>query len=228
MIDIHSHLLPCVDDGSISAEKSFAMLREAASFGVTDMILTPHSHLRLNLGPEGLKGVFDMFKNAALNLGIGVNLYLGQEIYFSPDFAEELKNPLFTLNGTRYVLAEFDFYEKTDVADAVYELSVKGYKPIVCHVERYTYLTISDVKAIKECGGEIQVNADSIINKNLKGDHKRAKAVLKEGLCDYVASDMHYGRVNCMAKAYGFVCKKYGKDTADKLFTLNARKIIGE
>lgn len=227
MIDIHSHLLPCVDDGSDSAEKSFALLKEAAFYGVTDMILTPHSVLRFNLDTTELESVFEMFKQAVLELGVGVNLYLGQEIFFPPDFAEELKKPLFTLNGTRYVLAEFDFYEKTDVSDAVYEMTLKGYKPIVCHAERYTYLTTEDVKAIKQCGGEIQLNADSIVDKNLKGDYKRAKAILREGLCDYVASDMHCGRVNCMAKAYALIEKKYGKPAADKLFTENARKIIG-
>lgn len=227
MIDIHSHILPFVDDGSDGMEKSLSMLRKCMQEGVTDLILTPHHRRTFVASREKLQAEFMALEEAKKQSGINVNLYLGQEIYYKNDTKELLnKGELLALNGSKYILIEFGFFEYRDVAEAVYELKAAGYIPVVAHPERYTYFSLSDAQEVKELGGLIQVNAPSISGDSKKACLKKVKRLFKEGLVDFVSSDAHYGRNGSMAEAYKWVKKKFGTETAEKTFTLNAKKII--
>ena len=229
MIDIHTHVLPCVDDGSDSIKKSIKMLNIAVKMGVTDIILTPHYRMQYKLGKEQLLEEFESFKKEAKNEQIPVNLYLGQEIYVGKDYLRTFEqNKVFTLNGTSYALLEFNFGKECDIADAVFELSLRGYKSVIAHFERYDYATIEEAFAIKKLGGLIQVNASSLLGKRGFSCKKMARRLLEEGLVDFVASDIHSKRTNYLEKAYKIVCKKYGKETADKVFTENAKTLFIE
>ena len=229
MIDVHSHVLPCVDDGSASLEVSLNMLRECEEQGITDVILTPHYRLNFEKLADEITAEFIEFKKIVKENGIGVNLFIGQEVYFKTGVKNMLKEEkLLSLNNSKYVLIEFSFKNATDVPEAVYDLSTIKKTAIVAHPERYHYFTLQDAYEIKSLGGLIQVNATSIVNKVSRPVKKILKQLLKNDLVDIVASDLHDGRKNDMQKAYEYITKKYGVDRANKLFIENPKKIIEE
>lgn len=227
MTDIHTHILPEVDDGSISLEQSLSMLGELYAQGVTEVILTPHYRNEYVLSPEQLKTAFCEFKGRVFEAGIPVGLYLGQEIYIGRDYKKILsEKKVLTINGTNYILIEFDFTRETDIAEIVYELKSMGYIPIVAHFERYTYVDVSVAKEIKELGGLIQINADSIVGKYKRRYSRLVKELLSEKLVDFIASDIHSRRKVLTEKARKVIEKKYGEEYAEKIFSINAERLI--
>ena len=228
MVDIHAHALPFVDDGSDSFETSFIMIEGSISQGVTDIVLTPHYSLGEYETPATeIREEFEKFKAKVKERGLDINLYLGQEIFVRRDFKKIFESGNYlTMNGTKKVLIEFDTRNDFDIAEAVYDLKMMGLEPIVAHFERYTYADISVAEEIKSLGGYIQINAESLVGKTKHTYYKKVKALLKEGLVDFVASDMHDFRQNLIAKAYDFTARKFGAHTAEKLFNENAKQII--
>lgn len=227
MVDIHNHVLPFVDDGSADVEQSLSILSEFGKDGVTDVIFTPHYRNAFNKTPEELKAVFVKFKNAVAKRGIPVNVYLGQEIFVTDALRSQLKSGrVLTLNGTRYVLIEFDYEKPCEVCETVYELVQAGYIPVVAHIERYSYLSVDDAIEVKQTGGLIQVNADSIVGENRKRYYGLIKKLFRLGLVDFVASDVHCGRINRLAEAKRFVEKKFGSDASEVTFRINGERII--
>lgn len=225
MIDVHSHILHSVDDGSRNLEQSLAMLKEEAKQGVTDVVLTPHYRADYLPKSDDIRLKFDELKQCAEQSGINVKLYLGQEIFAFEGIENALKDgKVLPVNGSKYVLVEFSSKHVNDMPETVYMLVKNGYIPIVAHIGRYFYANIETAKEIKELGGLIQINASSICGPFVY--KRRAFAFIKAGLVDFVASDVHYNRKNYMLKAYKKVGKKFGKETADKLFTENAKAII--
>ncbi|MBE7086866.1 MAG: hypothetical protein E7369_01020 [Clostridiales bacterium] len=227
MIDIHTHILPCVDDGSVSAKASLAMLKEEVAQGVDSIVLTPHYRASYTKSKEELLSAFEDFKQAVKAEGIPVELYLGQEIFVSADTKNLLKeNKLLTLNNSRFVLVEFDFLHRCEIAEVVHELKCEGFKPIVAHPERYDYVTLEDAYEIKTIGGFLQVNAESIVGENKRVYKKLVKGMFKEGFVDFVASDIHTGRKNFMESAFKHVKRKFGNDAAEVVFNLDAKQIL--
>lgn len=225
MIDIHSHILPLVDDGSTSLNSSIEMLKSIVDAGVTDAILTPHYRGKFNTSKEEIRARFLEFQQAVRD--IPVNLYLGREIYVEDGILNRVfEGEFLTLNDSKYVLLEFDYYDRYDVVEAVYMTKNKGLIPIVAHIERYEYLTIDDAYEIKGLGGLIQINASSLDKKCSKVYYKRVKELIKEDLVDFVASDCHEFRKNCLKYAHKKIEKKFGKTKAQDLFYNNALKII--
>ena len=203
------------------------MLKDCELQGVTDVILTPHFRGEYTLPPNKIREEFDAFKASAMENGISVNLYLGQEINVQGDYKKFISDgQVLTMNDTKYILVEFDYTHKVDVTEIVYELVRMGYKPIAAHVERYPFIDIDTIYEIKDLGGLIQVNAESIVGKNKRLYRKKIKQFFKHCVVDLVASDMHFNRVNYMEKARAFVRKKYGEDAEYVVFNYNAKKII--
>lgn len=227
MIDIHSHILPTIDDGSSGLEQSLQMIKESVEQGVTDIFLTPHYRNSYKLEREEVENVFEQFKKVVQQQNISVNLYLGQEVYVEKGIKDLLKeNKVLTLNKSKYVLIEFDYIREREIAEVVYELKLLGYIPIVAHLERYAYADIDTAMDIKDSGGLIQINAASIANHDMKAKAKFVKKLIKNGLVDFVASDLHFNRENFMAKAYKIIAKKNGDQVAQDLFINNAKAII--
>ena len=227
MIDIHSHILPAVDDGSVDAATSLKMLTESKCQGITDIVLTPHYRADYLTDRVDLEEKFQEFKATVQAAGIDVGLYLGQEIYAFDGVADAIENgKLLTLNGTKYVLIEFSLSRETDIVETVYGLITKGFIPIVAHIDRYFYADVETAREVKDIGGLVQINAGTVCNSG--GQRRKAFAMIKEGLVDFVASDVHSKRVNYMEKAYKIVKKKFGDETANKLFNENAKILINK
>jgi protein-tyrosine phosphatase len=223
MIDIHSHFLPFVDDGSPDTESSLTILREAASFGVTDVFLTPHyMNARGYISSaENNRIVFEQFAVDVKNAGIPIKLHLGTEIYYTIDTVNQLRNQtVIPLGDSKFVLIEFNPSEEDeDIAEAVHNMKALGYKAIVAHTERYEYLNkIENYRLMKKMGAYIQINAASVVGKSGSSTQKLVFKLIKEKLVDFVASDMHVFRVNDLAEAYKTIVKKFNLETADHLF----------
>lgn len=225
MIDIHSHILNSVDDGSRNLEQSLAMLKEEENQGVTDVVLTPHYRADYLPKSGDIRLKFAELKEYAKKNGINVKLHLGQEIFVFEGIANALEDgKVLSVNGGKYVLVEFSTKHVNDIPETVYMLVKNGFIPIVAHIGRYFYADIETAREVKDIGGLIQINASSLCGSCAY--KRKALALIRAGLVDFVASDVHYNRKNYMLKAYKKVEKKFGKATADKLFTENARAML--
>lgn len=186
MIDIHTHILPGVDDGAKNLDVSLALLKQEKEQGVTTIYLTPHNNKNTKTGPE-LKEKFQSFLLETKDLGL--NLKLGSEIYYYHDMIKDLKEgKILTMDDTKYVLVEFSTRTETDIPEVVYELVRSGYTPIIAHIERYPYISKYEYAEIKDNGALIQVNASSFKH---FGTRQKMKFLLKNHLIDYIGSDCH-------------------------------------
>lgn len=232
LIDIHTHILYSVDDGSSSLETSINLIKEEISQGVTDIILTPHYRTSMfEKSPSLLVSRYQSLKEEVKKLNLDVNLYLGQEIYIRniDSFNKYLdEGKILTINKTNYVLLEFSYTNDIDILEVVYNVKLLGYNVIIAHIERYNYVTQDLVEELIENGALIQVNAESVIGKCGSKIKKIVKSYLKRKYISFIASDIHSNRVNYINKCYKYVTKKYGIDQANDLFYNNARKLLND
>lgn len=227
MIDIHSHILPGVDDGCKDYESAKQMLINDIEQGITEIVLTPHFRLQYNTPYNELEKEFINFKEKLNSDGINIKLHLGQEIFVDKDYKKILNSDFINgIDRSKIILIEFAYNSEIDYADIVYEIKHMGYTPIVAHVERYVYFSIEDAYEIKDIGGYVQINSSSLIKKHNVKEHKFVKKLLNEGLVDFVASDKHFDRDVDLLKAYNFVVKHYGEECADDIFTLNQKTLL--
>ena len=142
MIDLHTHILPGLDDGSPDLETSVLMAAVAAESGVTHLVATPHSNQRgafENYASPALQVRFDCLCTAVNEAGIPLELSLGMEIFGTGDVLQLLHDGrLLTLGGGRYLLIEFGFHEDPLRIERLLDaLLADGYWPVVAHPERY-------------------------------------------------------------------------------------------
>ena len=227
MVDIHTHILPFVDDGSDKIEKSVALLKEEASIGVTDVILTPH--LRKGtcvLSNDEIRKEFDRFTALPEVKEVGVRLHLGREIEIYKKMVSDFEKGDVIAVGGKFVLIELRYADPVDLDELTYTVKLVGYVPIIAHIERFFYArNVKLVEKIKASGALIQVNAQSIVDKSNKAEYAFAKKLIRRKLVDFVASDVHYGRKNVLKAAYDKVAKK-DIVYADAVFTKNAEKYL--
>lgn len=206
MVDIHTHIIPFVDDGSKSIEQSIDMIKHEISIGVKRIYCTPHHILGKYMADvETIKENFELLKQKVQEENLDVELLLGQEIYYTSreNIIDMLNNhKLLTMNNTKCILLEFSFVnEPDDIFELVYNFSCYDYKIIVAHVERYVWMTIDKVVGLRKEGAIIQVNANSVIDQTTRKESRFVKKLLKKNLVDIIASDTHYFRVSNLDKA---------------------------
>jgi len=223
VIDIHAHVLPFVDDGSPDVDSSLRLLAEAAESGVTDLFATPHYIKIRNYlsSQERNQSVFEQLVAEVKKKEIPIRLHLGNEIYYTYDTVRDLKNKIVIPLGTsNKVLLEFSMTEEDeDIAEAIHNMSALGYQAIIAHPERYPYVKWADFDVMKRMHALIQINASSITGRYGLEAQKMVMKMIKNGLVDFVASDIHLFRPNHMKEAYDIVSKKFGKTTADAIFS---------
>ena len=207
MIDIHTHVIPCVDDGSPNLETSITMIKHEIEIGVNEIYCTPHHiYRRYEKSVEEIKEKFELLKQEVEKLNLPVKLYLGQEICYThrEDILGMLKSgKLLTLNNTNRVLLEFSFTrEPEDLLDIIYNFGVNGYEVIIAHVERYEWITYQKVEDLKAEGALIQINSNSYLGLTSWKEKRFTKKLLKNGLVDYVASDTHSFRPSTLDKSF--------------------------
>ncbi len=225
MTDVHSHILPYVDDGSSSLEDSLSLVETLALQGVDKIFLTPHYKKgRFSPDVNEVKLQFEKFSNAVEERGLNVKLYLGEEVFCDDEIYDLIKNKqVLSLNNTNYMLIEFDYFNYCDISDYVYNLKTMGIIPIIAHIERYSYLDVGTLLEAKRSGALIQVNASSVTGESGKKVQKKVLATIKSGLVDFIATDIHYKRKASLQDAYKVIQKKFGTEVADNLLENNSK-----
>lgn len=237
MIDIHTHILPGVDDGSPRTAESLEMLRLAEASGVETVIATPHSNLPgvyANYNGEWLQASFDRLIRRAEEEEIPVRILRGMEVYATEDLPELLKaGRVLTLNDSRYVLMEFDFHEQANWCTRMLEGVLEaGYTPIVAHPERY-YAVWQEPWCVYpwlEMGAHVQLTRGSILGKFGREAKRAADYLLQHNLVACIASDAHgsRNRIPEMDDILRYITAKYSPEYADMLLTENPAKICAD
>lgn len=234
MVDIHSHILPFVDDGSNSLEQSFEMLRMAELNGTKTVVLTPHSNLYpydRNLAFE-IESVFNAFKTKVEKENINIELCLGAEVFCNDNVIPLARDrQLLTINRSRFMLVEFDFgVDPRYICSTLSQLSSLGYVPIVAHPERYDCVKSRFRFALDfmNCGALLQVNKGSIVGDFGMSCRDTAFELMGHRLCQFVASDAHSAGVRNtnMDLAYDIVKDEFDDKMADKLFSINPNAVV--
>lgn len=227
MLDLHTHCLPCVDDGAKDLSESIAMLSDSFNQGVRVCAATPHCTLHrpssidtfLERRAQGMATLAPNLTDAMPKILLGAEVYLDNDIN-NYDGVERL-----CLEGTDYIMLEFPVDRANPRwAEWIYELNRKGIKVLVAHVDRYMEWEkmMADFKGLDV---KYQVNASRFLE-SMSG--KLIKALMAYGHDYVISSDMHNTKFrSCnMGKAYEKAKKKFG-DKADALFCANGSKIIG-
>ena len=236
MIDFHAHILPNIDDGSASMEESINLIKEAEQAGFTGIISTSHYLQNYYECDEAerrriLAELANQVKVADVEAEIP-KLYLGSEIYISTDIVELLEEgKASTINGTNYVLFELPMNSKPLFAkEVVYKLIENGYKPIIAHPERYSYVKedIEFVRELKSMGALFQSNYGSVIGMYGGSAKKTLKKLLKEDLISFLGSDVHaVGQIYPkIPKILRKLEKWISPEKLQELTTLNAEKVL--
>ncbi len=228
-IDIHSHILPFMDDGAKDTEMSLEMLRIAAREGITDIIVTPHYRKGYYRGERrDMDKVLTQMRDLMKTEGIRINLYPGNEIYYHSELEEKLESgALSSMNDTEYVLVEFSPMEDfMYIRSAVEELFGMGYTPIIAHVERIRCIeqNIEYARTLKNMGCDIQVNAASAMGAVGFWCRRLVHRLLREQLVDYIGTDAHNvdKRSPAMKKCAGMLYRKYDREYVDGILFQNA------
>lgn len=235
MIDIHSHVLPGVDDGSESMEMSLDMLAIAADSGVRTLVATPHCNIPWEfdnyLSPE-LEELFLKLQQEAAREEIPLRLVRGMEVYATPELPELLEEKrVWTINGSRWFLTEFSFHEDPDFCEEVLRDCRKlGYRPVIAHPERYFFLQDDPQLAYEWCtaGYALQLNKGSLLGRFGPEVRATAELLLQHGLAACVASDAHrpYERSTHMREVWDYLRRDYGEEYARLLLEENPARIL--
>lgn len=233
MIDIHSHIIPNVDDGARSVEETFNILKEAQEAGFTDVILT--SHFLLNYYETNAQELIfwkEKLQEVLKKQGTKINLHSGMEIYITNQMEKLLENKkILTLANSGYMLIELPLATNVKYFDyVVYYLEAKGIKPIIAHPERYKCVQKDPdiVEEYIEKGCLIQCNYGSIVNLYGREAEKTIKTLLKKNQVHFLGSDVHRenGTYLIILDAIKKIRKIIGENKINELTTINPKKIL--
>jgi protein-tyrosine phosphatase len=226
VIDLHSHLLPAVDDGSRSVDQSLKVLAAMARQGVTDVCLTPHLQAgRAEVGPPvAHEHAFQALRERAPaepRLHRGAEVMLDRPITRPVALARNV-----TLAGTGYILVEFPRLVAYDlITNALSQVIDQGLIPILAHPERYSSCSIDAVRHWKSIGAKMQVDATTLLTPQARG--QRARQLVGEGLADILAGDNH-GDERTVATGAGFLRAQDGMEQVELLVVQNPSAILAD
>ncbi len=198
MKDIHSHLLYGIDDGCKDQEESIKILKKLRDAGVTDLILTPHyiEDTKYNCNNKEKIKIFREFQKRVEEENIEVNLYLGNEVFFTNDFISLInEKEILPLQNSKYILFEFSMGKiYSNALPIISNLTRKGYVPIMAHPERYPIFqkTPNMVVDYLKGGVHLQGNLTSLFGKYGRRAQKTLQYYLKMKWISFLGSDTHH------------------------------------
>ena len=206
-VDIHSHLIPAIDDGIQSVDEGLEILREMEKLGYKKVITTPHTmEGSYDNTPEIIYGGLEKMKEAVKQAGIGITMEAATEYYLDETFMARLENeePLMTF-GDNYVLMETGFINEPPILKEVtFLLNIKGYKPVYAHPERYPYLAENSALLEEMIDRDIvfQINLVSLAGAYGRPVQKFAERLVDMGVVKMVGTDCHnMGHIDFVKKA---------------------------
>ncbi len=208
-VDIHSHLLPGIDDGSQSLEETMDLINGFIELGYKKLIITPHimGDFYKNT-PQIIHEKLNLVKTEARDLGLEIDLEAAAEYYLDEAFVKKLDQgePLLTF-GNNYLLFETSFMnEPANLREIIFQIASSGYKPVLAHPERYSYLygSFDKYEDLFDRGVYFQLNISSLSGYYSKESKKIAEKLIKKGMIHFVGSDCHGTRhLEAIKKARG-------------------------
>jgi len=230
VVDIHSHILPEVDDGSKSWEMSVAMCRMAAADGITHQVATPHANDRYPYDRAHLQGLLTQLQQ---QVGDSITLSLGCDFHLSYDNLQNvLANPArFSIEGSRYMLVELSNYSvPQQTTDCFMQLGDRGITAVITHPERNPILRESLQRVVEwaEQGCIIQVTASALTGFWGERTRRAVHWLPEHDAVHVLATDAHdtEKRVPVLSAARNAAAELYGEEIAEALVESNPRAII--
>lgn len=224
-VDIHSHLLPGIDDGAKDLDDSIKLISQMRSYGIKNFITTPH--VLGDVYPNSSKQILEkleLVKKELIKRDItDVNIAAAAEYMIDEQFSKRIENDDILTLKDNLVLVEMSYFSAPfNLFDVLFELQLKGYKPVLAHPERYTFYhnNFESFYKLKKAGCLFQLNLLSLTEQYGKGVQKTAQKLIKENLYDFVGTDTHN---NNHLKLLQKISTKKNKDSINNLLENNLK-----
>jgi protein-tyrosine phosphatase len=211
--DMHSHLIPGVDDGSQSLEESIALIKELYSLGFRKLITTPHvmHDFYRNSTSTILSGLENLRNAVSLEPDLnGLVLEASAEYYADEGLSEKIDKKEILTFGENYLLFEISYINAPDnLDDLIFEMQTSGYQPVLAHPERYPfwYDQFEKFSKLKDKGVLFQVNSNSLTGYYSPNAKRFAERLIDNNMVEFIGSDTHNSRhldalKRCMSEKY--------------------------
>lgn len=198
-VDIHSHLLPGIDDGAKDLNHSIELIKKMSSYGIKNLITTPHvlGDVYPN-SSETIKEKLLIVQNELEAQGLNdIKLNAAAEYMMDEQFSKRLENNDILTLKDNYVLVEMSYFNAPfNLYEILFEIQLKGYKPILAHPERYNFYhnDFENYYKLKKAGCLFQLNLLSLTPQYGKNVQKVSSKLLQEGIYDFVGTDTHHNK----------------------------------
>ena len=204
-VDMHSHLLPDIDDGLTSIEDTIEFAKQLQDLGYKKLICTPHILPGVHdNSPEIILPKLAAVRQAFKENNIDIEIEAAAEYMVCPEFQDAINNgdKLLTF-GNNYILIEMSYAAPSqNIAQVIFDLKIKGYRPILAHPERYNYY-LNNYEIFEEFIGRgclLQINLLSLTGFYGKPVQKAAEYLVKNKLVSFIGTDMHHAGHLAMTK----------------------------
>ncbi len=196
-VDMHSHVLPGIDDGAKTPEDSIALIKKMMAVGIKKIIATPHIMADFYKNtPDTINRSLDVLKAELVKQNIDIEIHAAAEHYFDETFEPMINKRSLMTMGDNYALFEYPFMSPPPNAYTVIQKMMEWgeYKPILAHPERYSYMNVDAIANLRSWGCNMQLNTISLTGYYGKSIKKRAEMLVDNNLVDFISSDMHHLR----------------------------------
>jgi len=232
MIDIHTHILPDVDDGARGLAEALSMARIAVEDGITHLFATPHHRDYTRLSRVNVAERVTQLQTRLNSEQIPLTLLPGYEVRLYDDMFDDWDDGFAgPLGSSHYVLAEPQFLHYDAHTDAMlFELFERGYTPIMAHPERIIPLqnNLALIEPFLMRGGLTQITSESLTNDRDRRAKQVAEEMLKNGMVHIIASDAHkpYRRKPVLREARDIAAKIVGTEQAEAMVSANPMAVV--
>ena len=192
-VDMHSHLIPGVDDGAIDSIDSIAIINGLKSLGFKHLFTTPHT--LQDIHPNTKQTLLDGYSKISEHIPEGISLKLSSEYNLDEHFQQQLeKKELLTLPGNRLLVEFSQIIKPHNLEEVVFDLGIKGYQVVLAHPERYLFFhkNFDYYKRLREMGVELQVNALSLTKHYGEHVNKIAEKLIDKEMIEFIGTDIHH------------------------------------
>jgi tyrosine-protein phosphatase YwqE len=195
-VDMHSHVLPGIDDGASTPDESIVLIKKMMELGIKKVIATPHIMVDYYKNNSStINAALAVLKAELQSQQIDIIVEAAAEHYFDETFEQQIDEGNLMVMPKNYVLFELSFISKPpNLIDVINKLQSFHYRPILAHPERYSYMDLGQFKKIHDRGVSFQLNTISLTGYYGKDAKKLAEGLIDLQLVDFISSDMHHLR----------------------------------
>lgn len=194
--DLHSHLIPGLDDGAQTEDEALQLLQGMLSLGYRKCITTPHCYPGLyNNTPITIAAGLARLKDVCARNSIALEMEAAAEYFFDTTFFEQVQKRELLTFGNNYVLFELPMNSRPSMLEeVVFNMNLNGYKPVLAHPERYPYFhdrNMREYEKLKDFGLLFQMNLMSLTGYYSRSIRDAARALINQEMIDFAGTDLH-------------------------------------